>query len=147
VGIQATQSLFFVEADAPPEATPKSASYEDILVFPGDGAERFMANLRSAVGRCASQTVDGGATVKNDDRGEVPAGDDSVLIDRTRPATGDDGEPTGDGSLHHTWWAAVRVGDSIAFVSNTGWESVSAEKDDTVFLAKKAATRLAAWRG
>ncbi|WP_433382741.1 hypothetical protein ACQPZX_19560 [Actinoplanes sp. CA-142083] len=146
VGVRATQSVFFVEADAPPESTPKAAVYEDVLVFKGDGATTFMSGLRAAVQGCGEQKYEG-VTVKNYLRGEVGAGDESVLIERTRPATDDAGEPVGGGALHHLFWAAVRVGDSVGLVSNTGWESVSADRADTVHLGGKAAARLAAWRG
>jgi hypothetical protein len=147
VGVRATQNLLYVEADAPAEATPKSTVYEDVLVFQGDAATAFMTGLRAAVQGCASQKDDSGVTVRNYLRGDIKAGDDSVLIERTRPATDEAGEPVGGGALHHLYWAAVRVGDAVAFVSNTGWESVSADRADTVHLGGKAAARLSAWRG
>lgn len=147
VGVRATQNLLYVEADAPAGATPKSAVYEDVLVFRGDAATAFMTGLRAAVQGCASQKDDSGVTVKNYLRGDIKAGDESVLIERTRPATDDAGEPVGGGALHHLYWTAVRVGDAVAFVSNTGWESVSADRADTVHLGAKAGARLSAWRG
>ena len=141
VGIRATQSVFFAGAKDPAESTPKAAIYEDVLVFKGDAATKFMNDLRAAVQGCPSRQ---GA--RNYLRGAIGAGDESALIERTRPATDDAGEPVGGGALHHLYWVAVRVGDSVAFVSNTGWESVSAERADTVHLGGKAAARLAAWR-
>ncbi|MFI5891447.1 hypothetical protein ACIA5D_15190 [Actinoplanes sp. NPDC051513] len=147
VGIRATQSVFFAGPDDPAESTPKAAVYEDVLVFQGDAATTFMSDLRAAVQGCAVQKEESGVTVKNYLRGEIGAGDESVLIERTRPATDDAGEPVGGGALHHLYWTATRVGDSVAVVSNTGWESVSAERADTVHLGGKAAARLAAWRG
>lgn len=145
VGVRATQVLYISGADDPAEATPKAAVYEDVIVFRGDGATAFMADLRTAVRDCASLT-DNGVVSHNYQRGSVDAGAESLLIERTRPAFREDGEPVGDGSLHHLYWAAVRVGDSVAFVTNAGWESGSAERADTVLLAQRAAARLAAWR-
>jgi len=145
VGVRATQVLLISGAGDPAEATPKAAVYEDVIVFRGDGATAFMADLRAAVRDCASLT-DNGVVSHNYQRGSVDAGDESLLIERTRPAFREDGEPAGDGSLHHLYWAAVRVGDSVAFVTNAGWEAGSAERADTVLLARRAAARLAAWR-
>jgi hypothetical protein len=144
--IQATQSVYFTEPNAPAGSTPKAAIYQDVLVYRGDGAASFLNNLRASVRRCATQKDEVGVTVKNYLRGSLDAGDDSVLIERTRPATDDAGEPVGGGSRHHLFWAAVRVDDSVTFVSNTGWESISAERGDTEQLGRRAATRLAAWR-
>ncbi|GIM94045.1 hypothetical protein Ato02nite_058380 [Paractinoplanes toevensis] len=147
VGVRATQLLLFASEDAPEGSTPKAAVYEDVIVYRNDGAEQFMASLRKAVQGCATQKDDSGVTLKNFLRGPVPGGgDDSVLIERTRPATDDAGEPVA-GQVHSLFWAAVRQGDTIAFVSNTGWESGSAEKGDTVTLGTRAAARIKAWRG
>jgi hypothetical protein len=141
VGVRATQALAFTGPSDPSEATPRAMTYEDVLVFRDDGAERFLADLRGAVESCPG--ADGR---KHRLAGPVDAGDDAVLIEQSGPAYGDDGEPTGDGSQHYVYWAAVRVRDAVAFVSNTGWESGSADRADTVHLARKAADRLAAWR-
>jgi hypothetical protein len=146
IGVRATQYVAFTEASAPPNSTPKAAIYEDVIVYRGSSAQAFMNDLRAAVRNCPTQTDGVGFTLRNYLRGSLGTGDDSLLIERTRPATGDAGEPTGDGTLHHTYWAVVRIGDSIAFVSNSGWESVSADKADAGFLGKRASIRLAAWR-
>lgn len=138
---RATQVLLYASADAPPDSTPKSAVYEDVIVFRGDGAERFMNDLRAAVRDCATD-----GDVKHLARGPVGAGDESLLIERNRPATTDEGSPVGDGSLHRVYFAAVRIGDSVAFLADTGWESGSAERTDTIQLARRAAARLEAWR-
>lgn len=142
IGVRATQALHFASADAPADSTPKAAVNQDIIVFRGDGAEAFMADLRAAVESCPSASDDR----KNYLRGPIGAGDDSVLIEQTRPAYGEDGEPALDGSLHRLFWAVVRVGDAISFVSNNGWEAASAEQADTVHLGERSAARLAAWR-
>ncbi|GAA0529655.1 hypothetical protein GCM10010172_07900 [Paractinoplanes ferrugineus] len=142
IGIRATQVLYFTAADSAPGSTPKAGVYEEILVFRGSVAEVFMRSLRDSVRGCP---VAGPA--RNYLRDSLGLGDESVLIERTAPATGDDGEPAADGSLHHLYWAVIRVGDSVAFVSNTGWESISADRADTEHLAARAAARLAAWRG
>jgi hypothetical protein len=141
IGVRGTQLLLISSADAPDGSTPKAAVYEEVIVFEGDGATAFMTALRKAVTGCATQKDD-----KNYLRGPVEGGDDSELIERTSPATDDAGEPV-EGQLHHLFWAAVRQGDTVAFVSNTGWESGSAEKSDTVTLASRAAARIKAWRG
>jgi hypothetical protein len=141
LGIRATQLMFYRSAGAPPESTPKSAVYEDILVFRADGAEKFMADFRAAVSACPSDEPD-----TNTSLGPLNAGTESLLVERSRPATTDEGVPAGDGSLHKIYFAAVRVDDAVAFIADTGWESASADRADTTHLAKRAATRLAAWR-
>jgi hypothetical protein len=142
IGVRATQSLAFGSKDAPNEATPKAMTYEDVLVFRGDGAATFMADLREAVKSCASAT-DGR---KNRLLGDLGAGDESAVIEQAAPATAEDGSALDDGSQHYLYWSVVRVADAVAFVSNTGWESGSAQRGDTEQLGRKAAARLAAWR-
>lgn len=142
-GIRATQLMLYKSAGAPADSTPKSALYEDVIVFRGDGAEEFMADLRAAVGDCPGEEGD----ERNVSLGGLGAGDDSLLIERNNPAMTDEGIPVGDGSLHRVYFAAIRIGDSVAFLDDTGWESGSADRADTTHLARKAADRLAAWRG
>lgn len=141
-GIRATQVMFYKSAGSPADSTPKSALYEDVIVFRGDGAEKFMADLRAAVGDCPGETGD----ERNVSLGRIGVGDDSLLIERNNPAMTDEGIPVGDGSLHRVYFAAIRIGDSVAFLNDTGWESGSADRADTTHLARKAADRLAAWR-
>lgn len=140
IGVRAVR-LLLIQGRADPEgSTPKSAVYEQVTVYRADGAERFMRELRQAVRNCATDKKD-----KNFLRGPIDAGDDSELIERASPATDDAGEPV-PGRTSSLFWAAVRHGDTIAFVSNTGWESVGAEKADTVTLGTRAAARVARWR-
>ncbi|MEV7628569.1 hypothetical protein [Actinoplanes sp. NPDC089786] len=141
LGIRATQLMYYRSADAPPDSTPKSAVFEDIMVFRGDGAEQFMDDLRAAVRDCPSPKND-----KNVSRGPLGAGDESLLIERNHPAMTDEGVPAGDGSLHRVYFSAIRVGDAVAVVSDTGWESGSADRADTEHLAARAAIRLENWR-
>ncbi|GAA2609415.1 hypothetical protein [Paractinoplanes durhamensis] len=139
-GIRATQVLYFTGPGDPPDSTPKAAVYQDILVFQGSAAESFMDDLRAAVQDCATD-----GDVKSYVRGSLGVGDESFLIERTSPATDDAGEPVG-GELFHLYYAVVRVGDAVAFVSDTGWESGSADRADAVHLGERAAARLSAWR-
>jgi hypothetical protein len=74
-------------------------------------------------------------------------GDESVLVERSRPATGDDGTPSGDGRKHYTYVIAVRIGDAVSVVENVGYESVSAEREVAEDFAATAAERLERWRG
>jgi hypothetical protein len=147
LAVRGTELFLIASKDATEGSTPEAAIYENVLVYRGDGATKFMQSLRTAVKACASaKDADSGVTVKNFLRGPVGGGDDSELIEQTRPATDDAGEPVA-GQVHHVFWAAVRQGDTIAFVSNTGWESGSGDKADTLTLGKRAATRVQAWRG
>jgi hypothetical protein len=141
LGIRATQLMLYRSADAPPDSTPKSALFEDVLVFRGDGAEKFMDDLRDAVAGCPSEEPD-----RNTSLGPVGAGDESLLIERSNPAMTDEGVPADDGALHKIYFAAVRKGDAVAFLCDTGWESGSADRADTTHLAERPGTRLANWR-
>ncbi|MEV6631985.1 hypothetical protein AB0M54_14655 [Actinoplanes sp. NPDC051470] len=145
LGIRATQFMYITEKNPPPNSTPKGTVLEDIMVFRGDGADRFLDDLRAAVRSCPTETR-GTVTVTNVLRGGLGVGDESILIERNQPAFGGDGEPTGDGTLHRRFWAAVRVGDSVAFVANSGWETASADRGDTAYLGSRAGFRLDAWR-
>jgi hypothetical protein len=146
ITLRATFRLLYSSAGAPPESTPKAEVYQDILVYRDAGAAAFLTGLRAAVAGCAAQNDDAGVRVANVLRGSVGAGDDSALIEQTRPATDDKGDPLGDGSLRSMFWAAVRVGDAIAFLAVAGWEGCSAELGDAVALGAKAAARLSAWK-
>jgi hypothetical protein len=146
ITLRATLRLLYSSAGAPPESTPKAEVYQDILVYRDGGADAFMTGLRAAVAGCASQNDDAGVRVANVLRGAVGAGDDSALIEQTRPATDDEGNPRGDGSQQSMFWAVVRVADAIAFLAVLGWEGCSAELGDAVTLGTKAAGRIAAWR-
>ncbi|GIE10976.1 hypothetical protein Afe05nite_28160 [Paractinoplanes ferrugineus] len=141
IGVRATQLLLIQSKGESEGSTPKSAVYEDVLVYRGDGAKEFMTDLRAAVKNCASDEDD-----KNFLRGSIEAGDDSELIEQSTPATDDAGEPV-QGQPSRLFWAVVRHADTIAFVSNTGWESSGAEKADTVKLGTRAAARVKEWRG
>jgi hypothetical protein len=147
IGIRGTRYLSFTSHGAPADSTPKAAVYEHIAVYRGPGAAAFMTNIRAAVRACPSQTDDTGVRVRYYSRGPLGGGDDSELIDVARPMTNDDGSPVGDGSQHHTYWAAVRVGDTVALVADGGWESGSGDRADSTHLGTRAAARLAAWRG
>jgi hypothetical protein len=145
ITLRATFRLRYTTAGAPPESTPKAEVYQYILVYRDAGAEAFMTALRAAVTGCASQNDDAGIPVANVMRGDIGAGDESALIEQTRPATDEKGNPVGDGSLQSKFCAIVRVGDAIAFLAVLGWESTSADRGDAVALARKAADRVAAW--
>jgi hypothetical protein len=141
IGVRSTQRYALREADAPAGSTPRAVAFEEIMVFRRDGATQFLASLRAAMRYCPA----GGGGKEYFLRGTIGAGDDSVLLEQTSPARGDDGELTGSGS-NHLYWVAVRVGDTVAFVSNTGYESVSADRADTEHLGRRAGARLADWR-
>jgi hypothetical protein len=145
IAVRATFRLLYNSAGSAPESTPKAEVYQDILVFRNDAARAFMTALRAAVAGCASQTDDVGVRVFNVLRGAVEAGDESALIEQRRAATDETGEPLGDGSEQIMYWAAIRVGDAIAFLTVLGWENASADLGDTITLGRRAADRLAAW--
>jgi hypothetical protein len=144
---RATFRLLYNSPGAPAESTPKGAVYQDILVFRENAAPTFVTALRAAVAGCASQSDEVGVRVTNLLRGAVEAGDESTLIEQRRAATDELGEPRGDGSEQSLYWAAIRVGDSVAFLTVMGWECTSADLGDTITLGQRAAERLAAWRG
>lgn len=146
LGLRATRRILFSSAGSPPEATPKAAVYEDILIFRGTGAQAFVTGLRDAVQACASQADEVGFQVRNVLRGTVGAGDESVLVESSRPATNNEGDSLDDGSEQSTFLAVARVGDAVTLVTNEGWETGSADQGDTVLLAQRATHRLASWR-
>jgi hypothetical protein len=147
LSVRATFRLLYNSPGSAVESTPKAEVFQDILVFRENAATTFMTALRAAVAGCASQADDVGVQVSNLLRGTVDAaGDESALIEQQRGATNELGEPLGDGSLQSMYWAAVRVGDAITFLTVMGWECASADLGDTITLGRRAAGRLAAWR-
>jgi hypothetical protein len=142
VGVRGMRSVAFVHAGAPAGSVPAAMIYQEILVFRGDGAKAFLDDLAAAVKSCPSGDKDRKFRLLE----AIGAGNQSLLFEQTSPARGDDGELTGN-AVHRLFWAAVRVGDAVTVVSNTGWESGSAERADTEHLGRRAAARLALWRG
>ncbi len=117
---------------------------DTVTVYRGSGARNFLRDLRDAVRTCPVDTVEG-REFRYRSRGPVGAGDESLLIEKATAGYGDNGEPSG--TTRYVYLAAVRAGDTVAFVEVDGWESVSAERDDAVTFARAAGRRVAAWRG
>jgi hypothetical protein len=127
--------------DGREDYTPLSAVDQMITVYRGDGAERFLDEFRAMVKKCPAN-----ALTTHRSLGSAGLGDESVLVRSSSPATGDDGEPSGDGTTTEAYHAVVRVGDTVLAVSNTGYESQSVEREAAEALFGRAVQRLTDWR-
>jgi hypothetical protein len=78
--------------DGREDYTPLSVVGEMITVYRGDGAEEFLDEFRAMVKKCPAN-----ALTTHRSLGSAGLGDESVLVRSSSPATGDDGEPSGDG--------------------------------------------------
>jgi hypothetical protein len=114
-----------------------------VTVYRGTGAEDFLDELRKAVRDCP----DGGDDVKYRSLGSFGSGDESLLIERSRPTTDLPGDPVPGADPTLTYVAAARIGDTVAMVECTGYENWGSEKATALKLAKIAADRVAGWRG
>jgi hypothetical protein len=144
-GVRGTSNIVYRNPGDGEDYTPVGQVADTVVVYRGDGAEEFMDELRAAVRNCPEGKRDN-LTYKYRSLGSVGAGDESVLIQGSTPARGDNGELESDGSTYKIYFAAVRVGDSVALVENTGYESISAERPVAESFARKAAQRLENWR-
>ncbi len=144
VGVRGTSVLTFRAPGVPDGYTPNGTVHDTVTVYRRSGARDFLRQLREAVRACPVDTV-GGREFRYRARGPVGSGDESLLIEQTTAGYGDAGEPSG--TTRYAYLAAVRTGDTVAFVEVEGWESVSAERDDAVTFARAAGRRAAQWRG
>jgi hypothetical protein len=143
IGIRRSSQLLWRHRDDPEGSTPAGTLTETVTVYRGDGATRFLTEVRKAVAGCRSQKV-GSITHMYKALGAAASGRDSVLIEDSTPAFAEDGTPVS--GRRFVYWAAVRAGDSVALVRNEGWEDASADRTEAAFFARKAGDRLAAWR-
>jgi hypothetical protein len=144
IGVRATAVLSFRAPGVPDEYTPNGTVHDTVTVYRGAGARDFLRDLRDAVRTCPVDTVEG-REYRYRSRGPVGQGDESLLIEESTAGYGDDGEPSG--TTRYAYLAAVRTGDTVAFVEVDGWESASAERDDAVTFARAAGRRAGDWRG
>lgn len=146
LGASASVFLLYRGPDTPAENIPDDTIYDTVTVFRGDGAQDYLGELRAAVESCPTGKV-GDIPAQFDSLGSLGLGDESVLIERSYEARGDDGEPTGNGSRTATYIAAVRVNDAVTLVDARGYESISSDRSAVESLARTATKRLRDWRG
>lgn len=144
-GIRAAVKILYHSRGGIPDSVPAGTVDETITVYRGNGADRFMAELRAAVKSCPQQKI-GTLSWQYRSVGAAGAGDESLVIDLSTPSYSEDGEPVGDGSRQHRYLGAVRVGDTVALVDNRGWENFTANQQDAGTFVRNAAKRLSAWR-
>ena len=135
--------LLYRAPELPAENVPDDTIYDTVTVYRGAGAEEFLDELRAAVRDCPN----GPKKAKYRSLGSFGAGDESLLIERSTPATNPQGEPEPGQEPHLTYIAAARVNDTVALVESLGYENWGSKREPVVALAKTAAKRVAAWRG
>jgi hypothetical protein len=145
IGVHGSVRLVFRPEGQGEDFTASGSVTDTITVFRSGGAEDFMDEFRATARDCPQGEFEG-VDYTYRSLGSLGAGDESLLVRGATPARGDDGEPMDDGSQVYLYVAAVRVGDSVALVETSGFESVSAERADAERFTRKAAERLANWR-
>jgi hypothetical protein len=135
--------LLYRSPDAPENSVPDDTVYDTVTVYKGTGAEDVLDELRKAVRDCP----DAGEQVKYRSLGSFGAGDESLLVERSRPTTDLPGDPVPGADPTLTYIAMARVGDTVAMVECVGYENWGSTKASAVELAKTAAERVADWRG
>jgi hypothetical protein len=122
---------------------PLAVVSDTVTVYRADGARVYLDEMRRMVKDCPKGG--NGATYRS--LGSLGLGDESVLIQGSTPARGDDGEPMNDGTRHYTYYAEVRIADTVVTVHYAGYESQSVERADAESLTRKAFQRARDWRG
>jgi hypothetical protein len=135
-------SMFINRTDpgAPTDTTPADYAHQTIMYFKGGGAHQYFGQLESAVVNCP--TVKSGDLVLHNRIGKHGiAGDESFLV-----SVSFDFEMGGTQMSKTELAAVVRVRDMVTVVYGNGWEESSADPALIQLLAKRAVTRLNAWR-
>nr|BFE71013.1 hypothetical protein GCM10020092_043140 [Actinoplanes digitatis] len=145
-GVRDTVSILYRAPGDDADHTPSGEVFDTVTVYRGDGAADFIDEFRSAVRGCP-RGERAHLTFTYRSLGSLGVGDESLLVEGSTPTRGDDGEPSADGSSYRVYFAAVRIGDSVALVENAGYESISARRAVAEGFARRAAERLGAWRG
>jgi hypothetical protein len=125
---------------------PGDVFHQTIAVYRPGGAARFMAELRRAVNACPVDRVSRCHSYR-DDAGyrllRAPDHGDAALLGRTTfPQMSNDG-PTGRTATE--WFLAVRVGDAVMVLANTGYEFGHLDYDAFREVGARAAQRFTAW--
>ena len=127
---------------------PDDVLHQTIAVYRPGGAARFMAELRRAVTDCPVNTHHGSHcnSYRDDARYRLlraPGhGDEAILARITFPQLSNDG-PTGATATE--WFLAVRVGDAVTVLTNTGYEFGHMKPDAFREIGARAAQRFTAW--
>lgn len=142
-GVRASVRLFYREPRLNSSSTPSDTLYNTVTVYRSSGAAGFMDDLRAAVKACPQGgTSDLPARYRS--LGAIGRGDESVLIESSTTAYGDDGTPAVGRRL--TYIVAVRVGDAVTLLETLGYESAATDLADVKALARAATERLTDWR-
>lgn len=116
---------------------------QTITRYAGDGARRYLADLRSAIDRCPSIRRNG-TIYRHRIVASGFAGDESLLITRTFLTRYIEEQPLYEATYYV---AVVRVGDTVTVLYDQGWESAPSPRAELETLADRAALRLNQWRG
>ncbi|MBB2944101.1 hypothetical protein FB565_003830 [Actinoplanes lutulentus] len=143
IGVRASVTLLYRSPELSAEYTPEDEVHDTVTVYRGDGAERFMDDLRDNVRLCPTGKLgDLDATFRG--LGSLDLGDESLLVERSTAGYNDDGTPSK--GKRPTYIAAVRVGDSVTLLETLGYESAPSDRDDVESLTATATVNLAGWR-
>jgi hypothetical protein len=146
IGVRSTRYVPYLRQGAKKDETFAGTVDQAVTVYKGNGAQAFLDEVRDAVRDCRRDTHRG-STCTHRLLAAQDVGDEALLIEVATPARGDSGELETDGSLRRDYCAVVRDGEAVTVLWVQGWESQSAEKADADAFTRRAAQRLADWRG
>jgi hypothetical protein len=119
-------------------STPDGTGYEVIARYRTGGASAYLADLRDAVGSCATETT--GTSTEERQIGDTGfAGDESVLVTYTSTY-----EFQGQQRTSVSMTAALRLGELVIIIDVAGWEGADLERSDLDRLVAAAIVRAAA---
>lgn len=143
LGVRRTVSMqFWTKPDHEGEI-PAGTLKQTLAVYKGDGAKRFVTELRAAVTGCPTRKQ-GADTHRHTLLQAAPRGDEALLIEVRYPARDLPGDLTGEEETRLV--SVVRSADTVMVLYETGWEGGSTDPADMNRFTDAALTRLRAWR-
>lgn len=127
---------------------PDGSYTHAITIYRAGRADDVLEELRRAVRGCPEQELPGGVTrVLSRQRllTDGGYGDESVLFEMRSPGHDINGDPTGVEDFRLI--RAIRVGDVVTVLWETGWENTSSERTQVDADSRRAVAAIKAWLG
>jgi hypothetical protein len=129
---------------ADPSYVPDGSFDHTITSYPNGVAATWMAELRTAVENCRTQTISG-FTYRQRLVAGTRYGDESMLIEVSTPNRDVNGNPTGGDEIRLV--SVVRVGNVVTVLYEQGWEGTSSDRALVDDFTRRAVSAVRAWLG
>jgi hypothetical protein len=145
IGVRRTLRAFYRGLTSAVTNVPDGVVRQTVAVYKADGAKDFMADVRAAVGDCATETDDADDLTSTYKLiSPVDVGDDSIRVEERYTA---ESSPDSQELASFTQQISiVRVGDAVTILWTSSYENDSAIDKTVVALTRAAHKNLADWR-